>query len=916
MDRSGPVAQTLYRYRFDDAEFDAARVELRVAGARVELEQRPLQVLALLLRHVDEVVPRQQFFDQVWEGRPTVDNVLANAVAKLRKALGAAAGARLVNVPRVGYRMRGPVERAIAGRRAMAPFALEVGQPVPGRVHFRLVECLDPEATGSVWRVRHEKTGESRIYKFAPDAERLDALKREVTIHRVLRETLGERDDFVRLVDWNFEAPPCWLQSEDGGRDLARWAREDPSLANASSTQRIEWFLQIVDAVAAAHRAGVLHKDLKPCNVLVARKGEGWRLRVADFGSGRLLEPRRLQELGITRMGMTVSGAVPDRSGMTLLYLAPEVLAGGAPSLRSDVYALGLMLLQMLAGDMHRTLAPGWEQSIDDELLREDIAIATDGDPARRLPDASELGDRLRGLGARRRERKRLRESDARALEAERLLQRSRARRPWIAIAALLLLGGLGFGAAQLQRLRAARDEARHQAAVAQAMNRFLNEDVLGAGLGGNSPAWYERNPTLREILEASAEHVDRRFAGDPLLRAELHQTLGRAWRSTGAYARAADELRSAANLLRTTLAASDERNLLAQYEFAGALAHLSRFDEAKAALDRADAIAGKRRDGISELALRAHLARADVEYQRMRVRPALAEYRRAAALQRKLRPDDVPLAAHLQLAIAGCDLRLGRPRDAEAIARTILAGAPYTRESIGLAAIATARSRLGNALRGQRRYPEAIAATRQSLADYEHSEGADSQGAISALSALSYLYSLTGDGQGALRMQREVYERSLRRWGADSQYTLVELLNLGTDESDEGDLESALPHLRQAEAGLARVSGPHGPATQAARVVLASALSDRGEDAQALALIDRVDPAAYQATTSEPGRGLVLQAMRARILLRLGRESEGRRLLREALAGMRQAGVSAEEIASFREPEASTRAASANTTR
>jgi non-specific serine/threonine protein kinase len=903
MDRSGPEAQTLYRYRFDDAEFDAARLELRVAGARVELEQRPLQVLAMLLRHVDEVVPRQQFFDQVWDGRPTVDNVLANAVAKLRKALGAA-GARLVNVPRVGYRMRGPVERAIAGRRAMAPFALEAGQPVPGRVHFRLVECLDPDATGSVWRVRHGTTGESRIYKFAPDAERLDALKREVTIHRVLRESLGERDDLVRLVDWNFDTPPCWLQSEDGGRDLARWAREDPALADAPVAQRIEWFLQVVDAVAAAHRAGVLHKDLKPSNVLVARKGEGWRLRVADFGSGKLLEPRRLRELGITGMGMTVSGAMPDRSGMTPLYLAPEVLAGGAPSVRSDVYALGLMLLQMLAGDMHRTLAPGWEQSIDDELLREDIAIATDGDPARRLPNAAELGDRLRGLGARRRERKRLRESDARALEAERLLQRSRARRPWIAIAALLLLGGLGFGAAQLQRLRLARDEARHQAAVAQAMNRFLNEDVLGADLGGNSPAWYERNPTLREILEASAAHVDRRFAGEPLLRAELHQTLGRAWRSTGDYARAIDQLRPAAELLQAAFGAGDERSILAHYELAGALAHLSRFDEAKAALDRADAMAGKRRDGISELALRAHLARADVEYQRMRVQPALAEYRRAAALQRQLRPDDVPLAAHLQLAIAGCDLRLGRPRDAEAIARTILAGAPYTRESIGLAAIATAWSRLGNALRGQRRYPEAIAATRQSLADYEHSEGADSQGAISALSALSYLYSLDGDGAAALRMQREVYERSLRRWGADSQYTLVELLNLGSDESDGGDLASALRHLRQAEAGLVRVSGTHSPVAQAARVAEASVLSDLGENVRALALIDAVDPAAYQSTTSDPGRAAVLEGMRARILMRLGRKSEGRRLMREALAGMRQAGVSAEEIASFEERE------------
>jgi non-specific serine/threonine protein kinase len=96
MDRSEPTGQPLYRYRFDDAEFDEARASLHVAGQRVELEQRPLQVLALLLQRVDELVPRTDLFETVWEGRPTVDNVLANAVAKLRKALGASKGVRFI----------------------------------------------------------------------------------------------------------------------------------------------------------------------------------------------------------------------------------------------------------------------------------------------------------------------------------------------------------------------------------------------------------------------------------------------------------------------------------------------------------------------------------------------------------------------------------------------------------------------------------------------------------------------------------------------------------------------------------------------------------------------------------------------------------------------------------------------------
>ena len=233
----------LYRYRFGNVEFDEARAELLVAGLAVELEQRPLQVLACLLRHIDEVVLRDELFDMVWAGRPTVDNVLANAIAKLRKALGPGESGRIVNVPRVGYRICGPVERIVAGRRLRSRLQLAAGQAVPGRAHFRLHAQLGPSNGSEAWLARHDKTGELRVYKFSADGERLALLKREATIFRMLLESLGERDDFVRVIDWNFETAPFYLEdantagptSRAGRRRRRAWLRSRPSSVCACS---------------------------------------------------------------------------------------------------------------------------------------------------------------------------------------------------------------------------------------------------------------------------------------------------------------------------------------------------------------------------------------------------------------------------------------------------------------------------------------------------------------------------------------------------------------------------------------------------------------------------------------------------------------------------------------------------------
>jgi hypothetical protein len=156
---------------------------------------------------------------------------------------------------------------------------------------------------------------------------------------------------------------------------------------------------------AAVHSVGVVHKDLKPSNVLVRSLADNEiEILLGDFGSGGVLDGNRLEELGITRLGFTKTVASIDCSSATPLYLAPEILAGQRFTVKSDIYALGIILYQFLAGDFHKVMSPGWERGIEDGLLRQDIALMAEGNPAERMEDADGLARRLRALDERRRQ--------------------------------------------------------------------------------------------------------------------------------------------------------------------------------------------------------------------------------------------------------------------------------------------------------------------------------------------------------------------------------------------------------------------------------------------------------------------------------------------------------------------------------
>src|SRR5690242_8210408 len=158
-------------WRFGACEFDESGRELRVAGERIDLESKPLEVLYELLLHAGEVVTKEELLEAAWPGVSVVEGSLATAVSKLRKALGDDDPAIVLTVPRIGYRLGVPVQC----RRVSAPSASELhfktGDAVTGRDQWLLVRKLDA-ASNEVWLAEHPKTHESRVFKFAGDGIR------------------------------------------------------------------------------------------------------------------------------------------------------------------------------------------------------------------------------------------------------------------------------------------------------------------------------------------------------------------------------------------------------------------------------------------------------------------------------------------------------------------------------------------------------------------------------------------------------------------------------------------------------------------------------------------------------------------------------------------------------------------------
>lgn len=388
---------------------------------------------------------------------------------------------------------------------------------------WQLLDRIGQGGMSTVWRARslEEPVGQlaalKRLDPAVMDAAGLRRFEREMGILATLRHPgVATILDAGRAVD----GVPWFAMTLVDGEPIDRWcAAHSPDLRT-----RVDLLRQACHAVAHAHRHLVVHRDIKPGNVLVDRDG---RVVLVDFGISRLIEETRRDGDGADATGTYA---------FTPRFAAPEQRAGGAISTATDLWGVGA-LAHFILGDEAPVLAEGAEAVVPPTALPADLrAILSrclQRDPAERYRSADALADDLQAFLDGRAVRAR---GNGLAYRAGRWLRRHPAVAALSAALVLSLLGGVAASLQQAQRAEAeaaraveaqraaeaAQRAAETEAQRALALRRFTVGLFEGA-IPGRAP---NEIPETRELIDQGIARARDASSGSAELRADMLLTL------------------------------------------------------------------------------------------------------------------------------------------------------------------------------------------------------------------------------------------------------------------------------------------------------------------------------------------------------------------------------------------------------
>ena len=624
------------------------------------------------------------------------------------------------------------------------------------------------------------------------------------------RSTLAalQHPGIARLFDGgtSAEGRPYLVMELVRGVPIDRYCRERDLPLEA----RVRLFVAVCRAVHFAHQNLVVHRDLKPGNVLVDERGAP---KLLDFGIAHLL-----QEEGAGATPPTLTRA----RLLTPEYAAPEQLAGGPTTTAVDVYALGVVLCEILTG--RRPFDPGersaaeWERVVrEDEPPRPSTLVATT-DAARaalaRVPASRLRGDldRIVLMALRKEPERRYRSASELADDLERhlrgepvlarpnsfLYRSSRfVKRNRVAVAAALavlaaLLAGLVATVRGEHRARELARDARIEADSFEAIAQFLSETFLTATIA-QDPA---RLHVARESVVGYAERVRRQYADADPIRAHLLRALGQV------------------------------------------CTRLDLFDEGRALLEEALALFERTAGSGTPDQVQTLRSLGQLEYHRGDYPRAAEHLERALAIARAVDEPDPGDVAGLANDLAACLRHTDRDDEARrlheealALRRALGDGLPIAESLNNLSALDMDRGE----------FATAVERLREARDLYAQVLGEGHELVVQGDSNLAAALWQAGDHEAG-RAHMRAAEAGYRALQADGEGGLATALsNLAWMEYLDGQLEGAEEHLGEALDLSSRRVGMAHPATVDVLSKLAVVLHAQGRDDEARALWDEV---------------------------------------------------------------------------